>query len=186
MEIQVHRIYFVLGVDVTQYNIWFVVMFMFYYCAFFKDPSVPWNSSGSAGVSWEDDPSRWPRIHLDSRHKKKVDTWTQTTSEWGLWVHLRWVHTSKGSDASELVEAANSSCHVTYLTLHNHLLVYLSREKFPIIPFARTAAAVLLPAASAPQPPQHPPVGSKGGLQVFAHPSHHSCVVLWGSDEVGA
>ena len=42
-------------------------------------------------------------------------------------------------------------------------VVYLSREKFPIIPFARTAAAVLLPVASAPPPSQHPPVGSDGG-----------------------
>ena len=59
-------------------------------------------------------------------------------------------------------------------------MVYLSKEKFPIIPFARTAAAVLLPAASAPPPPHHPPVGSDRGLQVFAHHSHHSCVIIWG------
>ena len=34
-------------------------------------------------------------------------------------------------------------------------------------------------------PPQHPPVGSDGGLQVFAHHSHHSCVIVRASDQVG-
>ena len=83
------------------------------------------------------------------------------------------------------------SNHVTYTMWHTSLsttiynthppdqVLYLSRDKLPIIPFARTAAAVVLPVASAPPPPQHPPVGSS---TLFAHRSHHSCVIIWGRD----
>ena len=49
------------------------------------------------------------------------------------------------------------------------------------VPLGPTAASVLLPVASAPPPPQHPPVGSDwGGLQVFAHPSHDIYVIISG------
>ena len=93
----------------------------------------------------------------------------------------------KWSDACEL----RCSNHVTYIMWHISLstiifnthppyqVVYLIRDKFPIILFACTAAAVLLPFASAPPPPQHPPVGSD---RVFAHHFHHCCVIIWGSD----
>ena len=50
-----------------------------------------------------------------------------------------------------------------YNTHPPYQVVYLTRETFPIIPFARTAAAVWLPV----QPlhhPQHPPLGSN---QIF-------------------
>ena len=73
-----------------------------------------------------------------------------------------------------------SLCTTIYNTHPPHQAVYLRIETFPIIPFARTAAAVLLPVASAPPPAQHPPVGSDGRLQVFAHHSHHSCVIMRG------
>ena len=81
----------------------------------------------------------------------------------------------RASSGSQLLSCGTH--HVTY-----YQVVYLSRDTFPIIPFAHTVAAVLLPVASAPPSPQHPPVGSnRGGLQVFAHHSHHSCVIIWGS-----
>ena len=57
--------------------------------------------------------------------------------------------------------------HVTYLTPHNHLQhTDIKPRKCPITPFVcPTAASVLLRVASAPPPPQHPPVGSEGGYK---------------------
>ena len=95
------------------------------------------------------------------------------------------------SNACERVQAANSSCaapimwHTSlsttiYITHPPYYqVVYLGREKFPIIPFARTAAAVLVPVASAPPPPQHPPVGSNGGVTSICSSLPSFLCIIW-------
>ena len=139
----------------------------------------------------------FPQIRVCSamhRHNKNISTSTGSTIA-PLWCSKRFsVLSANGATApSEFRQQLQLCCanHGTYIMWHTSLsttiyntcppyqMVYLSREKFPIIPFGRTAAAVLLPVASAPPPPPHPPVGSDGGWQVFAHHSHHSFVIIW-------